>query len=96
MQSSQINTSPLLRNFATRMPDKRIQVSTKLGTQTLVRVDFPPSTYPDNCDQQLVFLQDLILRANPEAFDLLRDVAARCIDDQRKAIGNLMRDASDT
>lgn len=96
MQSVQINTSPLLRNFATRMPDKRIQVSTKLGTQTLLRVDFPLATYPETSTQQLEFLLELISRTNPAALDLLSDVASRCIDDQRRAISNLMIDASAT
>lgn len=92
MQSVQIITSPLLRNFATRMPNERIQVSTKLGSQTLVRVDFLPASYPDSSEQQLDFLMELISSSSPGALDLLKDVAAKCVEDQRKAIGSLMAD----
>ncbi|MBM5458927.1 hypothetical protein H8F21_15275 [Pseudomonas sp. P66] len=96
MRSSQINTSPLLRNFATLITTTSIQVSTKLGSQTVLRAEFSPSTYPDNADQQLMFLSELIARTNPGALDLLKDVAERCIDDQRKAIANLMGSGSAT
>ncbi|WP_137188005.1 hypothetical protein [Pseudomonas asiatica] len=92
MPSIQVNTSPLLRNFATLISDTSIQVSTKLGTQTVLRAEFPPATYPATSDLQLQFLIDLIDRTNPGALALLKDVAQQCIDDQRRAIANLMID----
>nr|WP_011923267.1 hypothetical protein [Pseudomonas fluorescens]CAM96501.1 hypothetical protein pQBR0469 [Pseudomonas fluorescens SBW25] len=93
MPSVQINTSPLLRNFATLMPNTCIQVTTKMGPQTLLRAEFPPADYPVDSDQQLQFLLDLIATSNPGALDLIHEVASRCVEDQRTAIGNLLRSA---
>ncbi|MCK1788668.1 hypothetical protein [Pseudomonas violetae] len=96
MQSIQINTSPLLRNFATLITPTSIQVSTKLGTQTLVRAEFTAANYPPTSEQQLQFLMELISRTNPGALDLLKDVASRCIHDQQRAIGSLIGNGSGT
>lgn len=90
MPSVQINTSPLLRNFATLMPNACIQVTTKMGPQTLLKAEFPPDEYPVDSDLQLQFLLDLIAASNPVVLDLIREVASRCVEDQRKAIGDLL------
>ncbi|OEC65663.1 hypothetical protein PVE_R2G0236 [Pseudomonas veronii 1YdBTEX2] len=94
MPSVQINTSPLLRNFATLMPNTRIQVTTKIGPQTLLKTEFPPDEYPVDSELQLKFLLDLIATSNPGALDLIREVASRCVEDQRTAIGDLLRSAT--
>ncbi|MDF9779170.1 hypothetical protein [Pseudomonas baetica] len=96
MQSSQVRTSPLLRNFATRLDDTRIQVTTKLGSQTVVRADFIPSLFPSEANLQHDFLMDLALRANPGAIGILKDMADRCIDDQATAVREILDDASGT
>ena len=96
MQSLQIQTAPLIRNFATRIDDACIQVTTKLGTQTLVRAEFERSTFPTESEQQMSFLKELIGRTSPGAIDLLQDVAARCIEDQCAAVRKLISHGSGT
>ena len=87
MQNSiQIHTAPLIRNFATLLDDASIQVTTKLGTQTLVRAAFKCTTFPSESDQQLSFLKEQVDRANPGAIDLLQGVAGRCLEDQLTAV----------
>ncbi|WP_440788512.1 hypothetical protein [Pseudomonas aeruginosa] len=46
MDSFQITTSPLLRQFATRLDPQTIQVTTKLGVATIIRADFDPVSFP--------------------------------------------------
>jgi hypothetical protein len=96
MQSSQVRTSPLIRNFATRLADTRIQVTTKLGSQTLARADFVPGTFPTDADLQHDFLMDLMVRVNPGAIGILKEMADRCIDDQAAAIREILEDGSGT
>lgn len=96
MQSIQINTAPLIRNFATQIDDGCIQVTTKLGTQTLVRAAFARSTFPSEADLQPAFLADLISRTSPGGVALLKDIAERCIEDQCTAIRQLLGDGSAT
>ena len=88
--SIQIHTAPLIRNFATLLDDASIQVTTKLGTQTLVRAAFKSTTFPSDSEQQLNFLKELIDRASPGAIDLLQEVAGRCLEDQLAAVRQLM------
>jgi hypothetical protein len=96
MQSSQIRTSPLIRNFATRIDETCIQVTTKLGSQTVVRADFIPGTFPSESELQHDFLMDLIARENPHAIEILKDMAGRCIEDQATAIREILAVASGT
>ncbi|MGP0171057.1 hypothetical protein ACSVIJ_04165 [Pseudomonas sp. NCHU5208] len=91
MQNSiQIHTAPLIRNFATLLDDASIQVTTKLGTETLVRAEFKCTTFPSDTNQQLNFLKEQVDRANPGAIDLLRGVAGRCLEDQLDAVRQLI------
>ncbi|MHC5195154.1 hypothetical protein ACYSUW_15465 [Pseudomonas frederiksbergensis] len=96
MQSSQVRTTPLLRNFATRLDDARIQVTTKLGSQTVVRADFIPTLFPSDAILQHDFLMELALRTNPGAIGILKDMADRCIDDQATAVREILEDGSGT
>jgi hypothetical protein len=96
MQSIQINTAPLIRNFATQIDNGRIQVTTKLGTQTLVRAAFARATFPSDVDLQTAFLADLVSRASPGATALLKDIAEQCIADQCAAVRQLISDDSGT
>lgn len=96
MQSIQINTAPLIRNFATQIDNGRIQVTTKLGTQTLVRAAFARATFPSDEDLQTAFLADLVSRASPGATALLKDIAEQCIADQCAAVRQLISDGSGT
>lgn len=52
MDSFQITTSPLLRQFATRLDPQTIQVTTKLGVATIIRADFDPVSFPADEDLQ--------------------------------------------
>lgn len=90
MNSAQVQTSPTLRNFATRISETNIQVTTKLGGQTLVRANFPPSSYPEEAERQLEFLHQLITQTNPGALDFLQEVAGRCLEDTRTALSKIL------
>lgn len=90
MQSAQVSTAPLVRNFAIVMPDARIQVCTKLGSITLVRADFPSTSYPTDDELQRSFLTSLMAQANPQALGILNGVAAACIKGQQQAIQKVM------
>lgn len=96
MQSSQVRTSPLIRNFATRIGETCIQVTTKLGSQTVVRADFIPGEFPTDSVLQHDFLMELIERVNPNAISLLKDMADRCIQDQAVAVREILAVASGT
>ena len=95
MNSYQIHTAPLVRNFATRIDESCVQVTTKLGTQTLVRANFMSSSFPDEVEGQIDFLQQLIRASNPGALDLLQEVAVRCLEDARSAVATLLAAESD-
>lgn len=86
MTSSQILTTTLLRQYATSCPGDRIQVSTKLGTVTLVRADFPQANFPTDEVLQAAFLRDLMEQANPCALSVLKGSAGQCLEDQARAV----------
>ncbi|AGL46122.1 MULTISPECIES: hypothetical protein [Pseudomonas] len=90
MDSFQITTSPLLRQFATRLDPRTIQVTTKLGVATIIRADFDPVSFPADEDLQEDFLRDLINRANPGALELLNQSLGKCLGDQAKAIRQVL------
>lgn len=85
MKSSQIATSPILRQFAVQLGSS-IEVSTKLGKQTLIRTSFGMDDFPTDSELQLAFLKNLISKANPGALDILEANASRCLEDQVAAV----------
>ncbi|MBM3105682.1 hypothetical protein IIE18_11075 [Pseudomonas sp. V1] len=94
MASIQISTSPLLRQFATRIDPQTIQLTTKLGVATIIRADFAPDAFPSDVDLQADFLRDLITRANPGALDLLEQSINQCLGDQARAIRAVLGSAT--
>ncbi|HHH9441227.1 TPA: hypothetical protein ACP32N_003164 [Pseudomonas aeruginosa] len=90
MDSIQITTSPLLRQFATRIDLHTIQVTTKLGVATIIRADFDQGAFPSDQDLQEDFLRDLISRANPGAPVLLNQSFDKCLGDQAKAVREML------
>lgn len=90
MDSFQISTSPLLRQFATRLDPHTIQVTTKLGVATIIRADFDQKAFPSDQDLQEDFLRDLISRANPGASHLLDQSFDKCLGDQAKAVREVL------
>lgn len=90
MDSFQISTSPLLRQFATRLDPQTIQVTTKLGVATIIRADFDQKAVPSDQDLQEDFLRDLISRANPGASHLLDQSFDKCLGDQAKAVREVL------
>lgn len=90
MVSVQIQTAPLVRNFAIPLAGSAVQVCTKLGPLTVMRATFDLKNYPIDAEEQRQFLTELVCRSNPAAIDLLQDTACRCIEDQQRAIEVLM------
>ena len=88
--SFQIRTTALLRQFATAIGPDMIEVSTKLGPQTLCRATFAIVEYPTESEQREVFLQSLALRANPEYPTILKDKVNLCIEGQAQAVEQLL------
>ena len=90
MDSFQISTSPLLRQFATRLDPQTIQVTKKLGVAPIIRADFDKKEFPSDQDLQEDFLRDLISRANPGASHLLDQSFDKCLGDQAKAVREVL------
>jgi hypothetical protein len=88
--SIQIRTSPLLRQFATEIRPGMIEVTTKLGPETLSRATFATVDYPSELDQREPFLRTLALRANPQFPGILQDKVDLCIEGQAQAVQQVL------
>lgn len=88
--SSQIRTTPLLRQFALVLADGIIEVTTKLGPQTLSRATFSTIEYPASKDERAPFLEALAIKANPQLHSILQDQTSLCIADQVQAVEKVL------
>lgn len=88
--SFQIRTTPLLRQFATEIGPGMIEVTTKLGPETLSRATFASVEYPAELDQREPFLRTLALRANPQYPTILKDKVDLCIEGQAQAVEQVL------
>lgn len=85
-KSIQVRTTPLLRQFAIEVGDGMIEVTTKLGPQTLSRATFATVEYPVEPGLREPFLRSLALLANPQLPTILKDKVEICIADQVQAV----------
>lgn len=91
MHIQQINTSAVLRQFATLFGNDLVEVKTKLGPMTVVSASFNLNDFPDDEEIQIEFLKSLSQKANPEASAVLGASADKCIQDQTVAVRNLLK-----
>lgn len=59
MHIQQINTSAVLRQFATLFGNDLVEVKTKLGPMTVVSASFNLNDFPDDEEIQIEFLKSL-------------------------------------
>jgi len=88
--NSQVRTTPLLRQFAVALSDGMIEITTKLGPQTLSRATFATVEYPPHKEDREPFLQALAIKANPQFSMILKDQMTLCIADQAQAVENIL------
>lgn len=88
--SKQVITGPTLRQFATVVEDDDLVVTSKLGPSTVSRVRFKRLAYPATSSEQAVFLKALVLTEYPVAMTILGKMFEQCIEDQAKAINQLL------
>ncbi|WP_063340845.1 MULTISPECIES: hypothetical protein [Pseudomonas] len=88
--SSQVRTTPLLRQFALVHADGMIEVTTKLGPQTLSRATFATIEYPARREDREPFLEALAIEANPQFPAILKEQVRICISDQAQAVENVL------
>ena len=88
--STQVNTAPTLRQFATIADEHELIVTSKLGASTLSRVRFKRLEYPNAEVEQPDFLKGLVLGEYPVARDILGQMFDLCIRDQVKAVNELL------
>lgn len=85
MSTAQVRSISALRQFAIRA-GSQIEVSTKLGPQTLLRARFDEADFPSNEELQASFLRSLIARVTPGALAVLNENAGSCLEDQARAV----------
>jgi len=85
MSIAQIRSPSALRQFAIRA-GAQIEVSTKLGPQTLLRARFDEVDFPSDEELQASFLRSLIARVTPGALAVLDENAGSCLEDQARAV----------
>lgn len=90
MTSVQVMTTPLLRQFATKMDTGFIEVATKLGPSTISRSTFAQADYPSDESLRRAFLMELVHHSNPLAAAILKGAMAACIADQAVAIEKVL------
>lgn len=90
MSSKQVQTTSLLRQFATEMGDGEIAVTSKLGINTLSRVRFKQIDYPSVEADQVTFLRCLVTSEFPNAGLVLDGMFEQCLLDQAKAVSTLL------
>lgn len=88
--STQINTGPTLRQFATFVDGDDLVVTSKLGTSTLSRVRFKQLDYPAGKGEGAEFLKKKILSEFPVAESVLGKMFDQCVTDQAKAVRALL------
>lgn len=88
--STQINTGPTLRQFATFIEAGELVVTSKLGTSTLSRVRFKQLDYPTGSGEGADFLKERVLAEFPVAATVLGVMFDQCITDQARAVSNLL------
>jgi hypothetical protein len=90
MPTAKVLTSPVLRQFAV-MSGSSIEVSTKLGPQTLVRATFDQNEFPSEEELQTSFLNTLVRKACPGALNILEASALKCLEDQAAAVRKVIQ-----
>tara|TARA_R110002124_G_scaffold128157_10_gene288644 strand:+ start:18154 stop:18456 length:303 start_codon:yes stop_codon:yes gene_type:complete len=90
MSSTQITTTALLKQFATYVESDEVTITSKLGTSTVSRVRFKRLSYPSSHNDQECFIRSLIEADYPKAQQTLQGMYDKCINDQMRAINNLL------
>lgn len=87
--STQINTGPTLRQFATYLDESELVVTSKLGSSTISRVRFKKLDYPGN-GEGVEFIRQKVLSEFPVAESVLGHMFDTCISDQARAVSVLI------
>ncbi|NVL50017.1 hypothetical protein F2S72_09730 [Pseudomonas syringae pv. actinidiae] len=88
--STQINTAPTLRQFATYLDEGELVVTSKLGSSTISRVRFKTLEYPSSMGERAEFIRRKVLSEYPVAESVLGNMFDLCITDQAKAVTALI------
>lgn len=92
MQNSiQVSTGPLLKQFATKVGEEEVALTSKLGTTTVSRVRFKRISYPRDLATQEDFVASLVDELSPSARQELNTQFEACISDQVKALNLLLQ-----
>ena len=89
-KSTQINTAPTLRQFATYLAEGELVVTSKLGTSTVSRVKFRQLEYPAGVGEGEAFIRQRVMTEFPVAETMLGPMFEICICDQARAVSSLL------
>lgn len=88
--STQINSGPTLRQFATYLDAVELVVTSKLGPRTLSRVRFKKLDYPASHKEGADFIREKVMSEYPAAATVLGAMFDQCIADQATAVSSLI------
>ncbi|HDS1721558.1 hypothetical protein NPS53_08615 [Pseudomonas putida] len=88
--STQINSGPTLRQFATYLDAGELVVTSKLGPRTISRVRFKELDYPSSSGKGADFIREKVMSEFPAAATVLGAMFDQCITDQARAVNCLI------